>query len=146
MQKPLWCGETGHPLHLAETYHAVARFIAMLETEKIGWALWPLKDCGAMAMVHADKNGAWNQLCAKLSDNWVFWDIFTKDSILSSEKETDRYKYYEWLAEESTKGWGVVCKHLKTVPFETFFNALDDFIFENCIKNNKLVPTAEWLA
>ena len=144
LQKPLWCGETGHPLHLPNSYHALSQFISILETKQVGWALWPLKDCGAMAMTHADKIGEWNKLCMELSDNWVFWNIFTKDSILSSEKENNKYIYYEWLAIESTKGWEVVRNNFKKLPFEKLLHALDDFKFKNCIKNDKLIPTKEW--
>jgi endoglucanase len=144
LQKPLWCGETGHPLHLSDSYHAVSQFISILEDKHIGWALWPLKDCGAMAMAYADKTGKWNKLCAELSDNWVFWNVFTKDSILSAKKENDLYKYYERLANDSTKGWEVARNNLKKIPFERLMAALNDFKFENCIINKQLIPGKNW--
>jgi len=140
LQKPLWCGETGHPLHLPDSYHILNHFISILEDKQIGWALWPLKDSGAMAMTYAKKEGKWNKLCMQLSDNWSFWNIFTKDSILSAEKEDDKYIYYQWLANESTKAWEVVHNNFNKLPFVRLLEALDDFKFENCIKNAKLIP------
>lgn len=140
LKKPLWCGETGHPLHFSNSYHVLDEFISILENQHVGWALWPLKDCGAMAMTYARKDGAWKKLCMQLSDNWIFWDIFTKDSIISAEQHDDKYKYYEWLANESTQAWETVRINLKKVPFENLMEALEDFKFENCIQNKKLIP------
>jgi len=144
LKKPLWCGETGHPLHMPDSYHALYNFISILEDKYVGWALWPLKDCGAMGMLLADKKGEWNKLCTEISDNWVFWDIFSKDSILSAEKEKDKYSYYKWLANESTNGWKLVRNNLRKISFDRLVAALDDFKFENCTINKQLIPTKEW--
>jgi len=144
LKKPLWCGETGHPLHMPDSYHALYNFISILEDKYVGWALWPLKDCGAMGMLLADKKGEWNKLCMEISDNWVFWDIFSKDSILSAEKEKDKYSYYKWLANESTNGWKLVRNNLRKISFDRLVAALDDFKFENCTINKQLIPTKEW--
>ncbi|MBN1950960.1 MAG: hypothetical protein JW801_07135, partial [Bacteroidales bacterium] len=115
-------------------------FISILESEKVSWALWPLKDRGEMAICHAKKNGEWNKLCQVISENWVFWNLFTQDSILSVQQEKDKYTYYRWLANESTKGWEITRKNFQNIPFEALLKALDDFSFGNCEKNNKLIP------
>ncbi|MFA9391500.1 MAG: glycoside hydrolase family 5 protein [Prolixibacteraceae bacterium] len=140
LKKPLWCGETGHPMHLSNSYNTLYQFISILENNQIAWALWPLKDCGAMAMTYAKKDGDWNKLCMELSGNWVFWNIFTKDSILSAEKEDNKYIYYQWLANESTKAFELVRENIKKLPYERLYKALDDFRFDNCMINDKLLP------
>ncbi|MBN2103449.1 cellulase family glycosylhydrolase [bacterium] len=134
LKKPLWCGETGHPLHLSGSRHILEAFLLILEDKQIGWALWPLKDSGAMAITYAKKESAWNRLCRQLSEDWIFWSIFTQDSILSAEKEKDKYAYYKWLAKESTKAWEIVRNNLSKCPFDRLLEALEDFKFENCIK------------
>ncbi|MBN2801805.1 MAG: cellulase family glycosylhydrolase [Deltaproteobacteria bacterium] len=142
LKKPLWCGETGHPQHMSETSFSVHEFISVLESKKIGWALWPLKDRGAMGIISAKKDGEWNSLCNELSENWVFFDIFTKDSMLSANKMNDKYDYYKWLANESTSAFNVVRKNLEKISFDRFYNALDDYKFEHCIKNESILPSS----
>lgn len=139
LKKPLWCGETGHPLHLPGSYNALHLFVEVLEEQGIGWSLWPLKDFGAMALLNAKENSSWRKLTSSLSDNWIFWNIFTKDSILAAEKETDRYTYYRWLAGESTKGYEVFHKNLKNQKFDDLLLALDDFKFGNCSQVKELI-------
>jgi hypothetical protein len=138
LKKPLWCGETGHPLHGMENVGILHSFVKLLEKENIGWALWPLKDRGAMGMLSAKSNGAWNQLCEKVSESWNFWELFTQDSILSAQKEKDPYAYYRQLAGESSRGWEIVRKNLKTLPFEELMEGVKDFSFKNCTKNSGL--------
>lgn len=144
LKKPLWCGETGHPLYLSDSYHVLYEFISILENRQIGWALWPLKDCGEMAMTYSNKTGTWKKLCSKISNNWIFWNTFTKDSMISAEQEDDKYNYYKWLASESTDAWEISRKNLKEISFEELMTALDDFKFENCQVNKKLIPNKEW--
>jgi len=140
LKKPLWCGETGHPLHMDNSYNVLHEFISILETENVSWALWPFKDRGEMGICYAKKDGEWNKLCRIISEDWIFWNLFTQDSMLSAQQEKDIYTYYRWLANESTKGWEVVRKKIKNIPFEALFKALDDFSFDNCKKNEKLLP------
>ena len=137
LQKPLWCGETGHPHHFQESFHVLNKYLTILDEKQIGWALWPLKDCGSMAMTYPSKNGEWNMLCNELSEGWLFWNIFTKDSMISAQQESDKYKYYEWLANESTCAWEIVRNNLLKVPFERLLNAVDDFKFENCSRETE---------
>lgn len=141
LQKPLWCGETGHPHHLPDSFAVLDKYLAILNQKQIGWALWPLKDCGSMGMTYPSENGEWKKLCCELSGGWLFWNIFTKDSMISAQQESDKYKYYEWLANESTSAWEIVCKNIKTIPFETIYKALDDFRFENCEQNKSIRNT-----
>jgi len=135
LQKPLWCGETGHPLHMPDSYGALKTYLSILHDKHIGWALWPLKDAGALGMLYVDQDGAWSSLCKQLSNNWNFWNIFMQDSILSAQMESDKYSYYKWLAQESTQAWEVVRKNLSTLPFQSFLAALDDFTFDHCLKS-----------
>ena len=139
LKKPLWCGETGHPLHLSEAYPVFNEFLSILEENNVGWTLWPFKDTGAMAMTYAKKDGKWNHLCGQLSENWMFWNIFSQDSILSVQNENDPYAYYQWLANESTKAWQTVLSNLSECPFDRLLEALEDFSFENCRINEKLL-------
>lgn len=139
LKKPLWCGETGHPMHMSESYDILPKFLHILEDKNIGWALWPLKDRGAMGILHQKENSSWNTICNKLSDNWIFWNIFSEDSILAAEKEDDKYAYYHRLAENSTKAWETVRTNLKNLKFETLLDSLNDFSFDNCIQNKELI-------
>lgn len=134
LKKPLWCGETGHTLHQKDSWHVLDTFLSILENENIGWALWPLKDRGAMGLTHLKKDCTWNLLCNKLSENWQFFDLFTKDSILASEKNNDKYAYYKWLANESNKGVETVRKNIGLFSFDDLLLALEDFSLKNCIK------------
>ncbi|WP_075185390.1 glycoside hydrolase family 5 protein [Teredinibacter haidensis] len=134
LEKPLWCGETGHPLHLNDKPQALKLFIALLEEQDVGWSLWPLKDCGAMALTHTSIDGKWNALCEKISNNWKFWKLFSEDSKIASEAYADNYGYYQWLAEETSKGWNVFRENLKLVEFEELMECLDDFKLESCVK------------
>jgi len=138
LQKPLWCGETGHTLHLHHSMHVLTEFLSILEQEHVGWSLWPLKDAGAMAMLYTPADGAWQQLCKKLSNNWVFWDSFSQDSILSAKKEQDPYVFYTWLADKSTAAHAVFADNLTSLAFETLYAALDDFAFDNCTHHRNL--------
>jgi len=138
LKKPLWCGETGHPLHLAQNSNILQEFISILESKNIGWALWPLKDCGQMALTFPKKDGKWNTICKQLSNNWCFWNLFTQDSFLATQGKEDKYEYYKWLANESTDAWKITKDNFKNLPFNKLLDALNDFKFENCLRNNSI--------
>jgi len=139
LQKPLWCGETGHPLHLPQSYNSLQEFISILNSKHISWALWPLKDKGSMAMTFPQNDCSWNRLCKELSNNWSFWEIFNQDSMISAMQETDKSIFYNRIATETTMAWQIVRKNMVSVPFEKFIGALDDFKFDTCSVNAELI-------
>jgi hypothetical protein len=138
LQKPLWCGETGFQLHSPPSAHALKQFIALLENQHIGWSLWSLKDAGSMGLLHTRKNAAWNTLCRRTSQNWIFWKLFTQDSMLAAKEETDPYDYYRWLANETTVGWQVFREAVKETTLQDWLTALDDFAFCRCERGIRL--------
>ncbi|MDA3883094.1 MAG: cellulase family glycosylhydrolase [Bacteroidales bacterium] len=143
LKKPLWCGETGHPLHLPDSFDMHAIYLDLLEELNIGWAVWPLKDVGAMGMLNVKQNSSWTRLCNALSENWVFWDIFNQDSILSVENEqnADPYSFYKRIAKLTTEANKTVEKNSAKLDFETLKAAIQDFSFDACEPNTALLES-----
>ena len=139
LKKPLWCGETGHQIFNADTISYLTKFIDLLNQNDIGWALWPLKDWGQMGLLTTDKRSEWNTLCLNVSEQWNFWDSFNEDSAITVKHETDKYAFYKRLAQNSTKANQTVMQNLKNVPFDIIKNALNSFLFDNCLKHSDLL-------
>jgi hypothetical protein len=143
LKKPLWCGETGHPLHLPDSFDIHAEFLTLLEDMNIGWSVWPLKDVGAMGILNVTQNSSWKNLCNTLSENWVFWDIFNQDSILSVENEqnADPYSFYKRIAKLTTEANKTVKKNSTNLNFKTLTTAVQDFSFDACEPNTALLES-----
>ena len=129
LNKPLFCGETGHPQHLPDHFNALAVFLDLLEEQSVSWALWPLKDCGSMGIINPPQNGKWMQLVKELTDNWNFWDLFSKDSILASNDMDNRYRFYKQLIIETTKAHEAFAEKLTRIDFKELDDAVDEFAF-----------------
>ncbi|MFO7868142.1 MAG: cellulase family glycosylhydrolase [Bacteroidales bacterium] len=143
LKKPLWCGETGHPLHLPDSFDIHAEYLSLLENMNIGWAVWPLKDAGAMGMLNVKQNSSWKHLCNTLSENWVFWDIFNQDSILSVENEnnSDPYSFYTRMAKLTTQAGKTVEQNIEKITFDELLTAVQDFSFDTCEYNKALLKS-----
>ena len=139
LNRPLLCGETGHPHHLDHHVHALSLFLDVLEKEHISWALWPLKDCGAMGILYPTQNSMWHKLIQELTENWNFWDSFTKDSILAVEDHDSRYAFYQGLIRETTRAWQIFSAHLIKTDFEQLYEALYDFQFKKTRRSEPLL-------
>lgn len=137
--KPLWCGETGHPLHLPESVDALGEFLDLLEEMDISWSLWPHKDARAMGLCYLSKNSAYLSLVRKASDNWSFWNIFNQDSMLSVRDESDKHQFYRVLAADGAEACRRFSAALKQIPFADFLGALEDWKFDNCERNEALL-------
>lgn len=139
LNKPLFCGETGHPQHLPDHFNALAVFLNLLEEQSISWALWPLKDCGSMGVINPPKNGKWSQLVNDLTDNWNFWDLFNKDSILASSDMQDRYRFYKQLIAETTNAYAAFAEKLARIDFKELDQAVEEFCFTSAHRYEPLV-------
>ncbi|MDZ7724968.1 MAG: cellulase family glycosylhydrolase [candidate division KSB1 bacterium] len=129
LNKPLFCGETGHPQHLPNHFDALAGFLDVLEEQAISWALWPLKDCGSMGVINPPENGKWAHLMQDLTGGWNFWDLFSKDSILASDDMENRYRFYKQLIAETTKAHETFAVNLSQTDFKEWDDAVDEFAF-----------------
>ena len=137
--KPIWCGETGHPLHQEESIAALGVYLELLEEIEISWALWPQKDARAMALCFPPKNAAYLSLVREASNNWSFWDIFTQDSILSVEGSSDKSVFYRALAKSSSDANSQFQSALSKIPFDTFLSSIEDFSISRCEHNKPLI-------
>ena len=137
--KPLWCGETGHPLHQEESIASLGVYLDLLEELSISWALWPHKDARAMALCFPPENADYLSLVREASGNWSFWDVFSQDSILSIEGSADKNAFYRARAKNSSDANARFQKALSQIPFETFLLAIEDFSFDSCEPNAPLL-------
>jgi len=139
LKKPIWCGETGHPIHQNQSIEALQFFLEILEEKRISWSIWTYKDIGAMGLTYINPVGKWNKLTKKVSEDWLFWDFFSQDSLLSVELENDKMNYYSYLADNTTKAFNIFDNNLKSVPFNKLLEAVMDFDFNNCIVNEPML-------
>lgn len=139
LRRPLWCGETGHPLHSPATLPALKIFLELLEGRNISWSLWPHKDARAMGLLHLAEESPWMTLVNRAAEGWCFWDIFSQDSILSVQGADDKSLFYKQLAAAATRAHGRFAVNLKQIPFDTLCEALDSFAFENCAPWKEMV-------
>lgn len=137
--RPIWCGETGHPLHALDTVDALQVFLELLEELNISWSLWPHKDARAMGLCYPTETSAYATLVRQATRNWNFWDIFNQDSILSVQNEADKHVFYRTLAKAGSDANRKFGQALRQIPFEKFHASLSDFRFENCEKNDPLM-------
>ncbi len=143
LRRPLWCGETGHPLHLPDTAGVTAVFLELLESMQISWALWPIKDARAMGLLYPKEHATFLALVRKVTSGWRFFDSFNEDSILAAEGAADRHAFYRALAQNSTSALHRFEEALRHIPFDTFLASLDDFRFEHCAQNAPLAKGIE---
>ena len=132
LKRPIWCGETGHPWHLAASASVLAEFMELLEALGISWALWPLKDARAMGLLAPSEHSPWMRLVRQATDDWCFWDLFAQDSIAAVEQGGDRHAFYRRLAELTSAANARFRERLAAIPFHTLYSALDSFAFEAC--------------
>ncbi len=139
--RPIWCGETGHPLHEPDTVGALGDFLEILEEMDISWSLWPHKDARAMALCFLNAKSRFLSLTRQASLGWNFWDSFNQDTTLAAENEPDKHAFYRKLAAASTEANERFLRGLKSIPFETLIVALEDWTLEACEKNESLIQT-----
>ena len=137
--RPIWCGETGHPLHGESSIGALDLFLEILEEMQISWSLWPHKDARAMGLCYPAQNGSYLPLVTAASSSWCFWDVFNQDSILASQSADDRYALYRALAKNSTEAHRRFEASLQRISLETILDALNDFRLDRCELNEPLV-------
>ena len=136
--RPIWCGETGHPLHAASDIGALDILLEILEEMQISWSLWPHKDARAMGMCYPAESGSYLPPVSAASSSWCFWDAFNQDSILASQGADDRYALYRVLAKNSSAAHRREAS-LREMPFETILGALNDFRLDRCELNGSLL-------
>ncbi len=139
LDRPVWCGETGHPWHLPGSAPVLSDFLELLEGLGVSWALWPLKDARAMGLLAPRAHSPWMRLVREATDDWRFWDMFSQDSIASVEQGADRQRFYRRLAELTSTANARFRDKLATVPFDVIHAALDSFAFEACEVQESLV-------
>ncbi len=137
--RPIWCGETGHPMHKIDHIKFLSVFIELLEEMNISWSLWPHKDARAMALWYLQKDSDYLQITKQASRNWNFWDFFTQDSILSVKDSPDKFAFYKQLAKQSTVASALFKEGLKSISFDSLIHSLDDFSIERCERNEQLL-------
>ncbi len=146
LNKPIWCGETGHKRQAAATLPALRSFLDLLEERNISWSLWPHKDARAMGLLHLAEDSPWMTLVQEAAEGWSFWDLFSQDSLLSVQDEGDKSLFYKQLAAAATRAHGRFAKNLKRIPFDTLYQALDSFAFERCEPWQEMIATFRALA
>lgn len=144
LKKPLWCGETGHLVHLPESFNVLSIFLDLLESENISWAIWPFKDIGAMGLLNLKASGKWNRIAKKASNHWSFWNIFKQDSMLSAQQESDKSVFYRKLSEHTTNSFNLLNQNLLRYSFGELLESIDDFKFERCNINSRLLSTIKF--
>ena len=139
LERPVWCGETGHPQHLAQSVSALGHFLELLEELGISWATWPLKDARSMGLLSPRADSAWMRLAGELTDHWSFWDVFGEDSLLAAQRHADRSAYYRQLAEVTTQANAHFARRLGSVSSSDFRSALESFEHRQCEEQAALV-------
>jgi endoglucanase len=139
LQKPIWCGETGHALHLSDSAPILLTFLRMLEELNVSWALWPLKDARAMGLLTPKHDSPWMRLVRSASGNWSFWELFSRDSVLAASEQSDPLAYYRRLAELTSNAHARFRQRLSEVPFEVLLSALESFAFSACDRQATLI-------
>jgi len=133
LNKPIWCGETGHLTNHPVSYKALVEFLHLLDSYNISWALWPYKDIGSMGLIGLPGNSTWLKTNQALSNNWDFWKIFTQDSLISAQMNNNKYTYYQQLAHETTKAHEVFAANINASHAQTFIDAIQDFKFDKAL-------------
>lgn len=139
LNRPVWCGETGHPWHLPGSAPLLIAFLELLEGLGVSWAVWPLKDARAMGLLAPDEHGPWMRLVREATDSWRFWDLFSEDSVACAEAGGDRHGFYRHLAELTSAANARFGERLPAIPFDAIHSALDSFAFEACETQNSVV-------
>ncbi len=139
LQKPIWCGETGHALHLSDSAPVLLQFLGMLEELNVSWALWPLKDARAMGLLTPKHDSPWMSLTRSASGNWSFWELFSRDSVLAASEHSDPLAYYRRLAELTSSAHARFRQRLSEVPFHVLHTALESFAFAACDRQATLI-------
>jgi len=128
--KPIWCGETGHLANHPVPQQALIDFLQLLDSYNISWALWPYKDIGDMGLVGLTGNNNWLKNTRTLTGNWNFWKIFTQDSLVSAQKNKDKYAYYQQLARETTMAHKIFALNVNASFSQLFIDATEEFSFD----------------
>lgn len=130
LNKPIWCGETGHLANHPIPQQALVEFLHLLDSYNISWALWPYKDIGDMGLVGLSENSTWFKNTRTLTSNWNFWEIFTQDSLVSAQKNKDKYAYYKELARETTVSHKIFASNINASFSQLFIDATEEFSFD----------------
>lgn len=138
LNKPFWCGETGHPHHAPDTMYMRDCFLEVLENKGISWSLWTYKDTGCMGLVTQKENSRWNKKMRDLSENWNFFDFFQQDSALAVSLEKNKMDYYKKLAAFSTDAFNRFQNNLHRTSIDELHSMLTDFEFKNCVIRDSL--------
>ncbi len=139
LQRPLWCGETGHPLHHPESAAVLGQFLRLLEELDISWATWPLKDARALGLLSPQADSAWMRLVGDVTDHWSFWDALSQDSLRTARQHDDRVSYYRELARVTSEAHLRFRQRLSSVPSRDFAMALESFEHGRCEVQRVLV-------
>lgn len=146
LKRPIWCGETGHPQHLAKSSRALSIYLQLLEKLGISWAVWPLKDARAMGLLSPRADSAWVELTRRATDCWSFWDLFGQDSLLSAKQESDPRTYYRRLAETTSLANARFAQRLQGIPFDALVAAVQGFSESHCARHAILVESVRSVA
>ena len=69
----------------------------------------------------------------------MIWDIFSEDSILAANQESDKSLYYKRLAARSSEASRRFFRNLRCEPFGALTDASEDWAFDACEENAPLV-------
>jgi endoglucanase len=146
LKRPIWCGETGHPHHLAQSASALDGFLRMLEGLGISWAFWPLKDARSMGLLSPREDSSWMQFINRTAGDFKFWELFTQDSLESAKTDSRRELYYERLASVTSDANARFRERLERIPFDIPFAALSSFAFDDCDQHSELTALLRGIA
>jgi endoglucanase len=144
--RPIWCGETGHPLCETATVSSLPQFLDILEQRNISWALWPHKDARAWGLTFPTIDAPWMRFVEKTAQGWSFFDVFNQDSIISVNQSGDRMGFYRGLAESVTLAYRKFEERLQSVSFDTLMAAASSLTFARCEHYDALVKKIKTLA
>jgi endoglucanase len=137
--RPLWCGETGHPLHQLGSVHALGTYLELLEELDISWSLWPHKDARAMGLCYPKPTSRYLSLVKQASADWSFRDMFQQDTTQTTQNDSDKHAFYRRLAAASTEANACLQRGLAAVPFENLLASVADWRFDRCERNEALI-------
>ena len=137
--RPIWCGETGHPLHQLDSIRALGTLLELLEGMGISWSLWPHKDARAMALCYPRESSRYLSLVNRASAGWSFWDFLKQDTAQTTQNDSDKHAFYRRLAAASTEANRRFAQGLAEIPFEALLASLDDWRIDRCERNEALL-------
>jgi len=145
LKRPVWCGETGALFNYGNRtqYEGMLNDVLdIFNSNGISWSIWPYKDARSMGTVHPREDSEWMNFSKLASKDWNPWEGF-KYLVKDVEKLIDNFSIdvpemekIKLIFRISANNQLILkeanAKLFKEIPFDSLYNYLDSFNFNNC--------------